>query len=366
MKAKLLPEILGIGLAVPAHSLKQSALAEHSLAISKYTKKNPALVRVLYQKTRIEKRGSVLFKPDTNKNLVQEIFWPQKNNADKGPDTRQRMRLFKENAPLLALAAARAALDQAAVKARDISHLIVVTCTGFSAPGLDWNLIRGLRLSPETARTQIGFMGCHGLLNGLRVAQAFAQANKKNKILLVSVEIASIHYSYELSNSAMIANALFADGSAACVIGAADGAKTSWLLNNTGSFLFPDSASAMSWEIGNHGFEMTLSPQVPKLIEDHLKKWLESWLAKQHLKIKDIGSWAVHPGGPRVLDAVEKGLGLAADTLKVSRRVLTEHGNMSSATILFILDQLKRRHAPRPCLVLGFGPGLVVEAALIS
>ncbi len=363
MKNKTTPVLLGIGLASPKHSIKQNHLARHSLAISSHSEKNPALLKLLYKKARIQERGSVLFKTQSS----QEFFQPQKNSADVGPGTRERMQIFKSEAPRLALAASHSALKRAGIKKREISHLIFVSCTGFSAPGVDWDLIQNLPLSPQVARTQIGFMGCHGLLNGLRVAQAFAKENPKNKILLVSVEIASIHYSYELNSSSLISNALFADGSAACVIGTpVKPPAAPWTLKTTGSFLFPNSAHAMSWEIGNNGFEMTLSSQVPQLIENHLKKWLESWLAQHGLKIEDIGSWAVHPGGPRVLDSVEKGLGLAKKTLDISRKVLNQHGNMSSATILFILDRLKRAKASRPCVALGFGPGLAVEAALIG
>jgi predicted naringenin-chalcone synthase len=120
----------------------------------------------------------------------------------------------------------------------------------------------------------------------------------------------------------------------------------------------------MTWTIGDHGFDMTLSPRVPGLIATYLRPWLEDWLAQHELHLSDIGSWALHPGGPRVLAAVEEALGLPAGTAQHSRAVLADYGNMSSATILFILERLRRAGAPRPCIALGFGPGLVAEAAL--
>jgi predicted naringenin-chalcone synthase len=120
----------------------------------------------------------------------------------------------------------------------------------------------------------------------------------------------------------------------------------------------------MRWTIGDHGFEMELSPRVPDLIKQHLRPWFESWLGRQGLVLADVGSWAVHPGGPRILTAVEESLGLDREALGVSREVLAEYGNMSSPTVLFILDRLRERQAPRPCVMLGFGPGLMAETAL--
>lgn len=120
----------------------------------------------------------------------------------------------------------------------------------------------------------------------------------------------------------------------------------------------------MTWTIGDHGFQMTLSKRVPNLIATQLRPWLESWLRQNGLTLAEIGSWAVHPGGPRILDAVDEALDLGPNALAVSREVLAEHGNMSSPTILFILDRLRSSGAPRPCVALGFGPGLMAEAML--
>jgi predicted naringenin-chalcone synthase len=138
-----------------------------------------------------------------------------------------------------------------------------------------------------------------------------------------------------------------------------------WTISANGTFLMPGSADAMSWRIGDHGFRMTLSPRVPDLINTHLKSWLEGWLAQEGLGLEDVATWAIHPGGPRILTAVEEALSLQRSATAVSREVLAEHGNMSSATILFILERLRAQGAPRPLVAMAFGPGLVVEAALI-
>ncbi len=207
-------------------------------------------------------------------------------------------------------------------------------------------------------------MGCHGAINGLRVAHGLAAEDASSCILLCAVELCSLHYFYGWDPKKLVANALFADGAAAIVaLPARD--RSGWRLTNTGSCVFPGTESAMRWNVGDYGFEMDLSTRVPALIAEHLNPWLSGWLQSHDLQIANIGSWAVHPGGPRILDAVESGLRLASSALADSRQILGEFGNMSSPTVLFVLDRLRRRNAPLPCVALGFGPGLTVEAALI-
>jgi predicted naringenin-chalcone synthase len=239
-----------------------------------------------------------------------------------------------------------------------------VTCTGFFAPGLDLALIRGLGLPATVERTQVGFMGCHGALNGLRAARAYFEADPSVRVLLCATELCCIHYHYGWHPQKVVANAIFSDGSAA-LVGGPSPATGSWRVAATGSCLLPDSAEAMTWTIGDHGFEMTLAKRVPGLIATHLRPWLEGWLARQGLTIERIGSWAIHPGGPRILSAVQESLELPAEATAVARQVFAEHGNMSSPTVLFIIDRLRRLQAPLPCLAMGFGPGLMAEAVLL-
>jgi predicted naringenin-chalcone synthase len=183
------------------------------------------------------------------------------------------------------------------------------------------------------------------------------------------VELCSLHFQYGWEPQQIVANALFADGAAALVgqaAQAADVSRISWRVAATGSCVFAGSQDAMTWTVGDYGFRMTLSPRVPELIRAHLADWLTHWLAQQGLSMRDIGSWAIHPGGPRVLSAVEAALNLPAGAAEASRQVLAEHGNMSSPTVLFILERLRRAGAPLPCVMLAFGPGLTAEAALLA
>jgi predicted naringenin-chalcone synthase len=259
------------------------------------------------------------------------------------------------------------ALAQARLNAGEITHLITVSCTGMKAPGVDYELIQKLGLAPTVQRTHIGFMGCHGAINGLRVARAFADSEPEARVLLCAVELCVLHYFYGWDPQKIIANAIFADGAAA-VAGAPDwlAPAGSWRVTATGSCLIPNSREAMSWTIGDHGFEMTLSKRVPGLIHEHLRPWLESWLARRGLSREAIGSWAIHPGGPRILDATAEALGLGEEQIAASRAVFAAHGNMSSPTVLFIIEHLRARQAPLPCVALAFGPGLIAEGALIE
>lgn len=282
-----------------------------------------------------------------------------------GPTTGVRMRMYAEHAPPLAVTAAERALADSGLSAAEITHVVPVTCTGFVAPGIDATLIRALGLRPDVQRVQVGYMGCHGAVNGLRTALAFA-ADPAAVVLLACVELCSLHYYYGMSADKVVANALFADGAAALVGKSPHAPRPDFpTLSATGSCLFTDTAGLMAWVIGDHGFEMVLSKKIPAAIERGLGPWLTGWLASHGMSVPAVGSWAVHPGGPKILDATEAALGLPADALADSRGVLADYGNMSSPTVLFILDRLRRRNAPRPWVLLGFGPGLVAEAALV-
>jgi len=273
---------------------------------------------------------------------------------------------YEAHAPGLALRAAARALADAGQDPAGVSHLVTLSCTGFVSPGVYIRLVEDLGLHRDVTRTHVGFMGCHGALNGLRVAHGYARAEPESVILVSAVELCSLHFAYGWDPEVMVANALFADGAGAVVgAGAAHPAAAGWTVARTGTVLLDESGDDMTWRIGNHGFRMTLSSRVPDIIGRELAGWLTPWLDGSGLDLDDVATWAVHPGGPRILDAVEGSLGLDRARTDAARAVLGGHGNMSSATILFILERLRRERAPRPCVALSFGPGLVAEAALI-
>jgi len=251
------------------------------------------------------------------------------------------------------------------VETSEITHLVTVSCTGFSAPGFDIELCQQLGLPAGVARTQIGFMGCHGLLNALRVANAFV-LNSQAVVLVCAVELCSLHQQYGGQADQIVSNSLFADGAAAlvCRPAAAHSCHGPRLVSSE-SVIVPNTTDHMTWKIGNHGFEMTLSPKVPSVIRRQLKSFIDRWLRDHDLTSVDIDAWAVHPGGPRILDAVGESLELSHEALAASREVLYRYGNMSSPTVAFVLDRLGMMRSLDVCVLLGFGPGLTIEAALL-
>jgi prepilin-type processing-associated H-X9-DG protein len=355
-----------MGTAVPAQRLSQAEAVQVAHRINAESPEHSRLMSRIYQKTKVLTRGSVLLENDglngmsTTKDRLS--FY-----GSESPGTAQRMHAYNTHAGGLSLEAATKALSDGDISSGAITHLITVSCTGFHSPGIDLFLIEKLDLSPSVQRTHIGFMGCHAALNGLRVAHAFAEMDPKAVVLLCAVELCSLHMAYGWHPEKVVANALFADGAAA-VVASSDPSLSdqSLVLRRSGSTVIPDSADLMQWEIGDHGFAMGLSPLVPETVGAALLPWLRDWLKDQSIDLEAVTSWAVHPGGPRILSTCAEVLSLDPGLLHESRGILQDHGNMSSATILFILDRLRRRSTPGPCLALAFGPGLSAEVALFD
>ncbi len=352
-------QISGVGAAVPSHALSADASLEMVRRLCCEDPKQARLAEMLYRRSGVEQRATCV-PPET------AYQW---EGSPHGPTLAERMALYEQHAAPLAFRAAAAALEQGDVSPRRVRYLVTVSCTGFEAPGVDLALVQSLGLDPSVERVHVGFMGCHGAINALRVVRGLAAADPGAVILLVATELCSLHYAYGWDPERLVGNALFADGSAALVgAGAALGpvrqGECGWRLKGTGSRVLPDSAGLMKWRLRDHGFEMALSAELPGLVETHLAGWLTGWLASHGQSVGVIGSWAIHPGGPKILSAVERALGLSAEATRVSRDVLREHGNMSSATVLFLLQRLRQAQAPGPTVMLGFGPGIVAEAAL--
>lgn len=358
----MLTRILGLATALPTTTVAQSDAVEMAIPFTCSTPEEERTLRVLYRRSGVKRRASVLLEADGS---PPRFFPPPTSPGDRGPATSSRMARYEQEIGPLAVSAGRAALAAAGLPAQRIGQLVTVSCTGFVAPNFDVRLIKELGLPPDTGRTHVGFMGCQGALNGLRVADALARRHPHRAVLLVAAELCSLHYQYGFDPDQTVANALFADGAAAVVLGA-DADREGWHLHGSGAWLLPDCEDAMTWRIGDHGFTMTLAARVPELIAAHLRPAVEGWLGQHGLALGDIPTWAVHPGGPRILSATCEALGLPSEATAVSREILAQCGNMSSPTVLFILDRLHRDGAALPCVALAFGPGLSAEAALFG
>ncbi len=366
-------EILGLGTALPEHSISQKGMATFAATcvVPELTgSSNPSgLMEIMYRRAGVQTRHSVLLAESSDDEATAQRFFKfVKDGDDRGPGTAERMNRFELEAPKLAIKSATAALAEAGVAASEITHLVTVSCSGFSAPGVDLALIESLGLARSVARTHVGFMGCHGALNGLRVCHAFAAADPKAVVLMVAVELCTLHHQYGWDPQKIVANSLFADGSAAIVGRAATNATPRGLpgcLVDSFSFVIPETSNMMTWRVGDNGFEMSLSPEVPGVITRTLPGALAEFLGRNGLALEDVQSWAIHPGGPRILAATAEAAKLTEEIMNPSISILQRCGNMSSPTVLFILNELRSRNASLPCVMLGFGPGLNVEMALL-
>jgi len=353
--------ICGFGTAVPRLAIAQDDAAALSAELVCRDARQARMLRVLFRRAGVERRHSVLL--ESTAMPWQSFYPPRQSDTDRGPSTGARMESYEQHAVGLAHTASRRALAASGVSPGEISHLLTVSCTGFFAPGIDAGLVSKLGLQPEVTRAHLGFMGCHGLFNALALARPIVLSNPEARILVCAVELCSLHYSYLWDSEKLVANALFADGAAALVIG---GSEPAMRVLNQGSTLLLDSADAMTWRIGDHGFEMTLSSILPTLIREGAAQWVLRWLAAQGLRSDEVGTWAIHPGGPRILDAFADALDLDAGSLALSRKALERYGNMSSATIGFILAAAREQGFTGPGVAIGLGPGLTVEAMLFD
>lgn len=381
--------ILGWGCAVPEHCVSQLQAAECLLAAAPpVIRQREEHWRRLFEHSGIRKRHTVVTREmlhqwqqevrrtgetpallrgpapaTTDETIPQTSLAP--HNGQAGPTTALRMRAYREYAAKLAEPAARQALTESGCLPEAVTHLITASCTGFSAPGLDIQLVKRLHLSREVMRLHVGYMGCHAAINALRAAQGFLAHCPTARVLLCCAELCSLHWQYTAEAEKWLGNVLFADGAAALLL-AGTGPSDTWKLTNTGSTLLANTHELMSWMIGDHGFEMYVSPQLPVVLRRSLRDWLGDWLRRNGLSVDRIGSWAIHPGGPKILEAVATALELSPAALEASWYILAEYGNMSSPSVLFVLEHLRRHNAPRPALALAFGPGLTLEVALFE
>jgi len=268
------------------------------------------------------------------------------------PSTARRMELFEQNAPVLM----RNAVDRLALNEEErsgITHVLVTCCTGFYAPGLDFEIVDHLGLSAGVERTMVGFMGCYAAMNALKLARHIMRSEPKAGVLMLNLELCTLHFQETQELEQVLSFLIFADGAAASLITALE---QGFALDGFKAVMVPETRGLITWKIRGLGFDMLLSGQVPAELGRALH---ESELMAER---EGIDLWAVHPGGRSILDAVEKGLELPPDALAASREVLSSFGNMSSATVMFVLQRMMQQAQPgqRGC-AMSFGPGLTAE-----
>ena len=284
-----------------------------------------------------------------------------------GWSTQARMRRYASESVPLGKEAVGAALGDARLPASGIGLLEVVSCTGYSTPGLDIRIAADLGLAPDAQRLVVGHMGCYAAIPALGTAADFVVARGHPAVALCC-ELTSLHLQpADGDRGQAVSHALFGDAAAAVVLTPEPEPGALEVLD-VAAVTDPSTADHMTWEITDRGFRMGLSPEVPRVLARHVGPMVGGLLARHGLTPADVDGWAVHPGGPRILDVVAEQLELAAGALDASRAVLARRGNCSSATVLLVLDELRAAGHPRPgrtCLALAFGPGLTLYAALL-
>ncbi len=276
----------------------------------------------------------------------------------------------------LAALAAERALAAAGVAAGDVTHLVISTCTGFFAPGTDVLLLRRLGMATTTARTVLGFMGCYAGVSGIRTCDEIVRADGDAVVLQVAIELCSLHYQTDASPDTIVANAIFADGASAAVYGGEErfaeragvgGAPVARVVGSH-SDISADSLDKMSWRIGDTGFIMTLDAGIPAVLRDEAPGFVRALAKAGGVEREDIAGWAIHPGGRKIVESLQQTLELSDADVGSSYGVLRDYGNMSSATILFVLQRELARGLPAGSVVaaLAFGPGLTMEGALLA
>lgn len=358
--------ITAIGTANPLYKQHQEKTAEviadglHLDAVKK------RFLKSVYKASGIEYRHSVL--SDYCKTSDQFEFFPR--NADiPFPTTSIRMQIYKENALHLALSAIQNCIGSCR-NVNTITHLITVSCTGMYAPGIDIEIVQHLQLKSDIKRTAINFMGCYGAFNAMKVAHDICRADPAAVVLLVCVELCSIHIQHNMTPSNMVSSAIFADGAAAVMIQADPVQKKYFTLRNFYCDLIPQTNNEMAWEIADHGFDMMLSSYVPELIQSGIAVFMQKILNQLYLQKSDIDFYAIHPGGLKILQACEAALNITSTDNRYAYHILRQYGNMSSATIIFVLkaiwDDLGVDDHDKHIFSTAFGPGLTFESMILK
>jgi alpha-pyrone synthase len=342
--------INAIGTAVPEHEVHGAFIdwAERQVIDPRARR----LFRRMVERSGIERRWSVLPATSAGGSPVEAGGF---YHADS-PLTDARMKVYEREAPKLALAAIGRLEEKAPLTG--ITHLVVASCTGFVAPGIDQILAAELGLGGDVERTLVGFMGCYAAVSSLRLAHHIVRSEPEARVLVVTVELSSLHLQYESDVEKLLAMLVFGDGATASLVTAE---PRGFAIASPFAATLPDSAALIRWDVGNHGFTMQLSGEVPGRIGDALRDPAVQGAMFAGAGREEIDAWAVHAGGRSVLDAVEHGLGLAPDALAESRAVLARYGNMSSSTLPFVLAELLPKEERRHGIALAFGPGLAAE-----
>ncbi|WP_153798805.1 type III polyketide synthase [Foetidibacter luteolus] len=356
-------EIVSIATAVPEFCHRQEDILhfmQKAYALDETEKRKLAF---LYRHSDIDKRYSVV--EDYGRPEQEWSFIPQDRQAPF-PLLDERMKLYNECALPLSLKAVESCL-QGYISPQQVTHLITVTCTGMSAPGLDLQIAEALQLPTDVFRTSVNFMGCYAAVHALKLAKMICDSTPASHVLIVATELCTLHFQQQYTPDNAASSLLFADGSAAVLVSNQLRGARGIKLKNFYSSITYKGKNDMAWELSSRGFLMKLSGYIPQLVEEDIAALVQKALQHSGLSQKDISHWCLHPGGKRIIEAIQKKLGLSMDDVCYSRTVMRDYGNMSSPSILFVLKDIMQSKLPVTNVFgVAFGPGLTMESFIAS
>lgn len=359
--------ITSLGTATPSHRLSQGAIASFMVRAMNLGPDDARKLKTLFRASGIQTRYSVLDDYGREENFT---FFENTHALEPFPSTRKRLELYRRHALALSMEAVTQCLTHLPTLRKDtLTHLIVVSCTGMYAPGLDIDLVKAAGLDSSIERTCINFMGCYAAFNALKIAHAVCESRPHARVLIVCTELCSIHFQKDNSADNMLANALFGDGAAAAVVESSPHAGIALRLESFHGELATEGEHDMAWTVGDLGFEMRLSSYVPEVIRSGIKKLTRTLIAKIHEEHPVIDFYAIHPGGKKILEAIESELAITRQDNRAAYEVLRQFGNMSSPTVLFVIREiwksLQEADDGKRILSFAFGPGLTLESMVL-
>jgi len=359
-----LSKLISIGTAVPAFKHAQKDILQFMQEVYALDAVENRKLKFMYGQSGIDTRYSVV--PDYSHKLPEWKFYPHSENLEPFPDLEKRMRWFNRYAAPLSVDAIRQCIA-GKINSQQITHLITVSCTGMSAPGLDLMVMDLMDLPKNIFRTSINFMGCYAAIHGLKMADMICKTDRAAKVMVVCTELCTLHFQKDASADSIASTLLFGDGSAAALVMHDDSTFKGLHLKSFYSEIVPKGKRDMAWELSSTGFLMTLSGYIPDLIKEDFEPLVQRALQHAGMQQQDISNWCIHPGGRRIVDTIHKSLQLPEGKLQACYDVLREYGNMSSPTILFVLKELMQNSTSDESIFgAAFGPGLTMETFVAS
>ena len=354
-------KIVKVGTAVPDYSAHQNDILNF-MGRAYNNDQDFRKLKVLSHQSGIERRYSVI--PDFGMKQDYTFFKPQQTQ----PDVQERMRIFKANALNLSLSSIQSALDTSNVTISEITHLITVTCTGLHAPGLGNEIVHQLKMKDDLFQTSVNFLGCNAAFHALKIADLIARDNENAKILVTTVELCTLHFQPKNNTDNLLSNTIFGDGAATALITSGNDPTPGIKINGFYSLLLKKGYDYMGWNVLPQSFEMVLNAQLPRLIGSEIETLMNRTMAYFNIELDDITRWAVHPGGKKILEEVKKHVRIPDEKIAQSYEVLKDYGNMSSSTILYVLNKIMELPSRKKSriMAIGFGPGLSIDTAMLT